>query len=465
MADYTSLIRPTGCRHSVLSLSIGAPRIGLQPENGEIIMRKLEYGEFSGDRLTHYLFRYPAKFHPPVVRALISTYTAMDQTILDPFVGSGTLLVEALAAKRNAVGVDVDPIAVAVSAAKSRRIQPLPLREDAAKLLARLQPLERSQTEYEKRMFVDLPRHKFADHGHKLQRFIPAIPNIEHWFRRYVIVDLAHILKEIHLCRMAPYHDEFFRIVFASIIRNSSNADPVPVSGLEVTAHMKRKDEEGRIINPFALFRKAANVALSSAEEFYRTTDRRHTSRVYRDDSTSLRKLNGHTFDAVITSPPYQGAVDYYRRHKLEMFWLRHTASQEERLVLLRKYIGRLAVAGSESSVDIEIGPLARRWEQRIARVSDSRARSFRHYITNMGKVLRGLSHRLPKNAPAIFVVGHSRWNGTEIPTSSLFEEIAGDAFRMDEVLFYPIRNRYMSYSRHNGADIKKEYVLVLRRS
>lgn len=52
----------------------------------------------------------------------------------------------------------------------------------------------------------------------------------------------------------------------------------------------------------------------------------------------------------------------------------------------------------------------------------------------------------------------------SQIPTSDLFDEISGDAFRLEQVLQYPVKNRYMSYSRHNNADINTEYVLVLRR-
>jgi methylase of polypeptide subunit release factors len=73
-------------------------------------------------RLTHYLFRYPAKFHPPVARALIDKYSEPGQTIFDPFCGSGTSAVESLATGRNAVGMDIDPVAIAVATAKTRRL-------------------------------------------------------------------------------------------------------------------------------------------------------------------------------------------------------------------------------------------------------------------------------------------------------------------------------------------------------
>ena len=76
-----------------------------------------------------------------------------------------------------------------------------------------------------------------------------------------------------------------------------------------------------------------------------------------------------------------------------------------------------------------------------------------------MARVFRALSRILRPGAPAIFVVGHSTWNSVEIPTSALFREISAHLFSLEKILSYPIKNRYMSYSRHNGADITVEYV------
>jgi 23S rRNA G2445 N2-methylase RlmL len=72
-------------------------------------------------KLTHYLFRYPAKFHPPVAAALIERFTEPGDVILDPFVGSGTALIEGAFLDRACFGVDVDPVAVAVAHGKTRR--------------------------------------------------------------------------------------------------------------------------------------------------------------------------------------------------------------------------------------------------------------------------------------------------------------------------------------------------------
>jgi predicted RNA methylase len=114
--------------------------------------------ETSFENLTHYLFRYPAKFHPPIARSLIERLTEPGQTICDPFMGSGSLAIEAMVAGRNSIGVDVDPLAVAVARAKSRRYQIPSLRKHAEQLCEKLEKRERPASEYKRRMFVDLSK-------------------------------------------------------------------------------------------------------------------------------------------------------------------------------------------------------------------------------------------------------------------------------------------------------------------
>lgn len=69
--------------------------------------------------LTHNHYRYPARFSPVFVRAAIEAFTAPGDVVLDPFVGGGTTLVEALARGRHGVGVDISSLATFVSEVKT----------------------------------------------------------------------------------------------------------------------------------------------------------------------------------------------------------------------------------------------------------------------------------------------------------------------------------------------------------
>jgi hypothetical protein len=435
-------------------------------------MRKtveLSYGDYSGargDHLTHRIFRYPAKFHPPVVRELLQRYTREHDLVLDPFVGSGTLLVEARTFGRSSLGVDVDPVAVLVAKVKSHRYQPQRLAQSATDLQEALRRSRRSALEYEERKFEDLSEREYECAQTEVYDWIPPIPNLFHWFRRYVIIDLAHIRRAIAASDMPLTHKRLFTVIFGSIIRNASNADPVPVSGLEFTAHMRRRDAAGRLVDPFALLDKAITKALVATASFWAKSSPTTSVDVFRGDATQIADWLRTPVDAVITSPPYHGAVDYYRRHQLEMYWMGLVDDHAARQELLQKYIGRPKVPQSHPLVsDATLRTaLAKEWENRIRQVSNARADAFHHYIAAMTQVFDGLAHCARRNMPLILIVGHSSWNDAQIPTTQLFEEIAGDQQRLERVMTYKVKNRYMSYARHNGANIDREYVLEFRR-
>ena len=418
-------------------------------------------------RLTHRLFRFPAKFHPPAIRTLIERFTDPGDHLYEPFCGSGTALVEAAIGGRRSTGVDLDPLAVMVSRAKTRRYNLDELESTSKRLLESLSRHDRGSEAYEQLQWEDISEKVYAAAIQEGKLSIPAIPNLHHWFRRYVIIDLARIRLSIsQLRQINPETRGFFVLIFASIIRNSSNADPVPVSGLEVTAHMKAKDRNGRIIDPYTLYRKALKRSLLDIKEWLELLGSNEIPTVLQGDVTEPITDGPSKVSAVITSPPYHSAVDYYRRHQLEMFWLRLTNTHAERLKLLPRYIGRARVRQSHPLLDAEwpTEGLAAEWENLLSAESEQRARDFRHYILSMSRTFEKFAQVTASGAPVVVVVGSSTWNGKHIPTADLFYELAGDAFEHEVPMWYPVKNRYMSYSRHNNANIDKEYVVVLRR-
>ena len=78
----------------VLREAVGVSVVNVQPLLDAINDRKIVSG------LTHDLYRYPARFSPLFARAAIELFTKPGDTILDPFMGSGST-----AAAGNAVGV------------------------------------------------------------------------------------------------------------------------------------------------------------------------------------------------------------------------------------------------------------------------------------------------------------------------------------------------------------------------
>ena len=83
------------------------------------------------DGLTHRFYRYPARFSPRFVQHVIGELSEPGDTVLDPFMGGGTTIVEALALGRRAAGVDINGLSHFVA-----RVKTTPLsKRDASELL------------------------------------------------------------------------------------------------------------------------------------------------------------------------------------------------------------------------------------------------------------------------------------------------------------------------------------------
>ena len=76
--------------------------------------------------LTHNFYRYPARFAPEFVRAIVQEFTQPGDLVVDPFMGGGTALIEGSAAGRIAIGSDISSLATFISRVKTT---PLTLNE------------------------------------------------------------------------------------------------------------------------------------------------------------------------------------------------------------------------------------------------------------------------------------------------------------------------------------------------
>src|SRR3989304_2958664 len=68
--------------------------------------------------LTHNIHAYTAKLIPQIPRYFIEKYTSREDVVFDPFCGSGTTLLEAMLLARNAIGIDINPLATLISEIK-----------------------------------------------------------------------------------------------------------------------------------------------------------------------------------------------------------------------------------------------------------------------------------------------------------------------------------------------------------
>ena len=86
-------------------------------------------------RRLHRLDKYPAKMIPHMARFLIERVSEPGETVLDPFCGTGTVIHEAVALSRNAIGLDVNPLATLFTRVKVGRYSRDQLERQLAGLL------------------------------------------------------------------------------------------------------------------------------------------------------------------------------------------------------------------------------------------------------------------------------------------------------------------------------------------
>lgn len=117
----------------------------LETKDEDKLRRKLAYFKFVKDKptdyfqiiqrnrtrsvnqyLTHWIYPYKGKFHPQMIRALLNIIgLKQGDTVLDPFIGSGTTAVEAQLLGINCVGIDISPLCVLQSKVKTESIDVL----------------------------------------------------------------------------------------------------------------------------------------------------------------------------------------------------------------------------------------------------------------------------------------------------------------------------------------------------
>lgn len=159
------------------------------------------------DRFSHKIHTYPAKLlmHIPHFFLANTVLSQPMDTVLDPFCGSGTVLLEAQIFGRRTIGADSNPIAQLISKVKTHPLPEIKLKKTLSSVIKRIPSKPSGRP--------------------------PDVVNLEYWFYPHVIEQLQRILEAIKTLRNVCIKD-FFLVCFSACVRKVSLADPrvaVPV--------------------------------------------------------------------------------------------------------------------------------------------------------------------------------------------------------------------------------------------
>lgn len=301
------------------------------------LLRKLfDVDPAAARALTHGFHSYAGRMHPSIARGAIDAWSAAGDTVVDPFCGSGTVLVEALAAGRTAIGVDASPLATAIA-----RVRTTVLGDDGRERL------------------VEEAARIAEEAGERARR--RKRPDVPKWAHNEISRFHAHVLYELLGLRELVFETEEDEIGRALRLCLSSILVKFMRSGPEAPRDGENK-RIARGVPSRMLADRAVELARGLAALERRAPPGTPAPRVVDGDARDL-KIDARQAALVVSSPPYAGTYDYAAQHAVRFAWLGLPVRG-----FRRAQMGARATAVGDAASD-EWGADQRRFVAEMARV------------------------------------------------------------------------------------------------
>jgi hypothetical protein len=246
--------------------------------------------------LTHGFHSYAGRMHPSTARAALERWSAPGQRVVDPFCGSGTVLVEAAALGRAALGIDASPLAIGIATVRTT-----PLGVEGRRRLVET-ATEIAETS--------------AERARKRQR-----PTIPAWARKETDRFAPHVALELLGLRalvMATPDDAVgraLRMGLSSLLVKFMRAGPEAPrdgAGKRIARGLPSRFFAGRI-EELARALEAFEGALPPGTPL---------PVCQLGDARAYPGVARGSVDLVLSSPPYAGTYDYAEHHVTRFLWL-----------------------------------------------------------------------------------------------------------------------------------------------
>ena len=385
--------------------------------------------------LTHGLFYYPAKFIPHVPNYCIRHFSPEGGWVVDPFAGSGTVGLEAVLSRRNAILLDINP-----------------LLEHVVDLKINFRMAEVNEGDLSLR-FQDMLASK--------ETFEPRWSRVDYWYPPEVLELLGRYWGWVHQNPGDPYAE----ILQSSLLRASRRFSWAEhrVPKLFRSRRKLREMEEmlqgdwQRLFHGY-LWERSRDT-MHRAQALARLL-RDHPSQAIAlagVDSASADLGDMPEVDLVLTSPPYLQAQEYIRTFKLDLFWLGYSEESIRELTKL-EIPYRKAPLEFYSPSYLEV---YRKLERRDLK---EMLNSYFYYTT---LALQNAARRLKRGGYLCVFVGNPRVDGVPVQTWRIIGEwFMERGFAPQGVYEDAIKSRQLFRRRRNKNPdgIPSEYLLVMRK-
>jgi len=360
------------------------------------------HGQGSSE-MSHDIHAFPAKFPPQLPRIFISNLTQPREKVLDPMMGSGTCVLEAIAEGRSGIGFDIDPLAVMLTKVKVSSINPVNTLSSGLEIVERAEYALNNGTAAS--LEIDLAK-KFDS---KTRTFV------DYWFSRQTQIELIALLREIEKIKTRNIR-EFLLLAFSAIIITKSGGVSLAWDLAHTRPHKLNQGIPKSYRPTLKEFKKRLQKNISSLCEVGSDLGKAFVN----FGNAETLPLKSNSMDLLFTSPPYaSNAIDYMRAHKFSLVWFgNHIDSLSE---LRSKYIGGEKVTNYQF---LELPPETKKIVSKISKLDKKKSLALHRYYSEMQKVLTEAFRVLKPGKTAIFVVGTSTMRGVDSETQNCLGEI-----------------------------------------
>ncbi|AJK50738.1 putative DNA methylase N-4/N-6 domain protein [Burkholderia plantarii] len=337
---------------------------------------------------------FPARMAPELALNSLASLRA-GSTVLDPMAGSGTVLRQALSMGHNAVGFDMDPLAVLMSRVWTSGVDGAVVHRELDSLLVE------SKT-------VDLRSDRLSWHDDETQEFV------RYWFgdsQRRALTRLAVVMdRRRHSLRSVAQKAalDVLQVALSRIIVTKEQCASLARDTSHSRPHRVTLSSDYNVVEGF---KRSVTQLVARLEGNQQLSQRAGSVRVSLGDARAISLEDG-SVDAIMTSPPYLNAIDYMRGHRLSLVWLGHAISA------LR--VIRSNTVGAERSYDKE-GEKAEEIALAMCdleRLTPKHQKMVIRYAGDLERMMRQAVRVLRIDGTATYVLGNSCLKDTFIRNS-----------------------------------------------
>jgi len=429
-----------------------------QQEAITVNFRELVPNIVNMDRHTHFIHSYPAKLLQQIPYFFLNNtvFSKEQDIVVDPFCGTGTVLLEASLAKRNAIGVDVNPLAALIAKTKTSKVDIIDLKQELDNIKKLFEIYSISKKQY----------------------YIPKVSNIEYWYSKQNIRKLSKI-KEIVSQISNQNIKEFYLVVFSLCCKKFSYSDPRISVPVKIN---KDKFPEGHVLREaaiknlkfidkskvFEFFIEQANKNIARLIEYQNSTMLRSNEvTVYNSDIKHLTKkdIETNTVQLILTSPPYVSAQKYIRASSLSLQWLELNSSTIAELD--KQSIGREHFPKKEYDKFHVLG--INKIDKILLKIYERnklRAYITYKYLFEMQESFNYYYKILKPKGYFVMIIGNNTIAGYEFMTHKYLIKIAEKiGFSTELILIDDIKSRGLMTKRNKTASIiSREYIIVFKK-